>query len=323
MSVLEIGHRTSAIADLAQTLESELRELLAIPPEFAVLLMSGGARLQFAAVPLNLLRSATEADYVVTGHWSWLAQEEAKRYCTPRCHISNAPHYTHLPQWESSPHAPYCHYADNETIHGVEFLEPPPFQGIYFVSDMTSSITTKPLPFSQLGMVYASAQKHLGIAGVTLVIVRREWLGQAHAFVPSVMDYTLFEASRSLYNTPAVFCWYVLGLMVRWALEEGGVSTLSRRAHTRAQRVYDIIDRSDFYCNSVEKPCRSRLNIPFRLPSVALEALFLKEANAQGFYGLKGHALVGGMRASLYNAMPERGAEDLADFMKHFEKTHG
>ncbi len=327
MSVMELSHRLPVFMDLTKQIEVELRQLLQIPDEFAVLFMHGGARTQFAAIPLNLLGDNRAADYLVTGIWSSLAYEEAKKYGVPHCVASGENNqFTQIPlreEWMFTPGAPYLHYTDNETIQGVEFPEPPAYEGKWLVSDMTSNILTKAINYDRFGAIYASAQKNLGIAGITLVIVRKELLGKAHPFTPSMLDYKTYQESNSLYNTPPMFCWYVLGLMVKWAKSQGDCATLAAKCQQKANLIYDVIDRSDFYTSPVFKDHRSRINIPFSLPNEGLEALFLKEANEQNLKQLKGHKLVGGCRASIYNAMPLEGVHVLRDFMLAFEKRYG
>ncbi len=327
MSVMEISHRLPVFMELTQTIEANFRKLLQIPDDFAVLFMHGGARSQFSAVPLNLLQKAKCADYLVTGMWSELAYKEAQKYCTPSLVASSANiHFTQIPQreeWLFNEESPYLHYTDNETIHGVEFHKPPICKGKWLVSDMTSNILTKPIDFSLYGLIYASAQKNLGISGITVVIVRKELLGFAHPFTPSMLDYNIYHQSQSLYNTPPMFCWYVLGLVVKWTQSLGDCESLAKLCSQKSSLVYNVIDNSDFYTNPVLKAHRSRVNIPFKLPTEELEALFIKEAHDIGLKQLKGHKAVGGCRASLYNAMPLEGAQALAEFMQAFEKKHG
>lgn len=327
MSIMEISHRLPVVVTLTEQIEAKLRSLLAIPEEFAVLFMHGGARTQFSAVPMNLLAGAKTADYLVTGHWSRLALTDARPYCAAHCIATSEPeHFTVIPErtaWVVQADAPYLHYTDNETIQGVEFPEFPEVEGKWLVSDMTSNILSKPIDFSRFGLIYASAQKNLGIAGITVVIVRKSLLGKAHSFTPPTLNYSLLEESHSMLNTPPVFSWYVLGLMLEWTQKQGGIQAIAQLATAKAQQLYDYIDASDFYHNPVVKTARSRINIPFRLPSEALENTFLSEAEKIGLKQLKGHKVVGGCRASLYNAMPLAGVQTLVEFMRDFAKTHG
>jgi phosphoserine aminotransferase len=330
MSVMEVSHRLPVFVELTQEIERDFRQLLSIPEDFALLFMHGGARSQFAAVPLNLLHGIQNTNYLLTGHWSELAFEEAKKYCHP--HIvasSKAENYTQIPDpstWVVNENAAYIHYTDNETIHGVEF----PSSSLitnrigkqWLVSDMTSNLLTKPIDFSPFGLIYASTQKNLGIAGLTVVIVRKSLLGKAHALTPSVLNYSICEQHQSMYNTPAVFCWYVLGLVLKWAIAQGGISTLSALCQEKSQRIYNVIDANDFYICPVVKAYRSRVNIPFRLQRRELESLFLHQANELGLKQLQGHKTVGACRASLYNAMPMKGVDALVEFMQEFAKMH-
>lgn len=326
MSIMEISHRLPVVVEFTQKIEANFRKLLDVPDDFAVLFMQGGARAQFSAVILNLLGSAATVDYLVTGHWSQIAAGDAKRYCNVNVVATGEKdNFTHIPDpsvWNFSKDSPFLHYTDNETIHGVEFSSPPDAPK-WLVSDMTSNIASRPIDFNRFGCIYASAQKNLGIAGITVVMVRRDLLGRAHPFTPPVLNYQTCSEAGSMFNTPPLFCWYVLGLVVDWALQQGGMTTLFQRCKDKAKLVYDVIDQSDFYINMVSPRDRSTINIPFSMPSESLEALFLTQANTENLKQLKGHKAVGGCRASLYNAMPVEGAKQLADFMKHFEKTYG
>lgn len=328
MSIMEISHRLPRTMQLLAAIEADFRNLLHVPEDFSILFMHGGARAQFSAVPLNLLNGAPSADYFVTGTWSEYAFEEAKKYTQAHC-VSDAKteQFTAIPPadtWSFSENAAYVHYTDNETINGIEFPCPPPFTGPYLVSDMTSNILTREIDFNSFGLIYASAQKNLGIAGITVVIVRKSLLGNAHPYTPSIMNYSAYHETQSMYNTPALFCWYVLGLVLEWAKERGGLTALSEDCVEKSQTIYDVIDsHPDFYQNTVQKSFRSRINVPFTLPTEELTSLFLKEANDLNLKQLKGHALVGGCRASFYNGMPMEGVWKLAELMEAFAKRHG
>lgn len=326
MSIMEISHRLPVVMELTAKIEANLRNLLSIPEEFAVLFMHGGARTQFSTIPLNLLNGATTADYLITGTWSNLAYKDAKAYCNAHCvATTEESNFTQLPTQDVmsfSSDAPYVHYTDNETIHGVEFTDLPSTQKL-LVSDMTSNILTKALDFSRYGLIYASAQKNLGIAGITVVIVRKDLLGKAHGYTPPTLNYDLCYQQNSLFNTPPVFNWYVLGLVLEWSIAQGGCQAFAKLSEQKSSLIYQLIDSSDFYSNPVAKNARSRVNIPFRLQDEALEKTFLAEAERIGLKQLKGHKSVGGCRASLYNAMPLAGAKTLVEFMQHFEKTKG
>lgn len=327
MSVMEISHRLPVFKTLTESIEQDLRTLLAIPKDFSVLFMTGGARTQFSAVPLNLLNQAQTADYLLTGLWSELAYIDAQKYCRPHeVASSKAKNYTEIPhptEWSFSENGAYLHYTDNETMHGVEFHSAPKSAGKWLISDMTSNILSKPINFTPYGLIYASAQKNLGIAGITLVIVRKSLLGFAHPLTPTTLMYSVCDQNESMYNTPPVFCWYVLGLILKWAIAQGGCQQLATLCEKKANLIYQLIDKSDFYRNPVLKAHRSRINVPFRLPSAELESLFCQEANKQGLKQLQGHQKVGGCRASMYNAMPLEGVQALVDFMQAFEKSHG
>lgn len=326
MSIMEISHRLPVVVELTQKIEANFRKLLAIPDEFAVVFMQGGARAQFSLLALNLLGGAPTADYLITGHWSQLAAKDAQKYCNVHCVATGEPgNFTRIPDegtWTFSDSSPFLHYTDNETIHGVEFPFVPKAPK-WLISDMTSNIASRPIDFSRFGCIYASAQKNLGIAGITVVIVRRDLLGLAHPLTPDVFNYKTCAETGSMFNTSPVFCWYVFGLMVEWALKQGGIPAISQLRSQKAKLIYDVIDASEFYSNSVYAPHRSDVNIPFSLRTEQLEKRFLEEANKIGLKQLKGHKAVGGCRASLYNAMPLAGAQHLADFMKQFEKTVG
>lgn len=323
MSIMEISHRLPAVVTYMENIEANLRQLLHIPEEFAVLFMHGGARTQFSAVPLNLLhRPKIEpcADYLITGHWSQLAHHDATRYGKTHV-VANSVNYA---EENCTPHAAYFHYTDNETIHGIEFHHTPIVQDTWLVSDMTSNILTKSIDFKTHGLVYASTQKNMGIAGLTVVIVRKELLGFAHPFTPYTLDYQICEKMGSMSNTPPVFNWYVAGLMIQWSLDQGGITALEAACLEKSALFYDYIDNSEgFYSNTVNTAYRSRITIPFQLSTPELETQFIAQANAQGLKQLQGHKIVGGCRACFYNAMPIEGVQALVDFMREFQKTHG
>lgn len=327
MSVMEISHRLPVFMELTQTIEKNIRQLLAVPDDFSVLFMQGGARTQFAAIPLNLLAQNPKANYLITGMWSQLARREAEKFGD--IHVvatnedSNADSIPDRASWDILEEAAYFHYADNETIHGIEFHDLPDVPNALLISDMTSNILTKPLDFSRLGLIYASAQKNLGIAGITLVIVRNSLLEQApFPYTPSTLDYRLFAQSQSLYNTPPVFCWYVLGLMLEWMLQQGGMAHFSDLSQQKSSRLYQCIDNSNLYTSRVPTNNRSRINVPFQFTNPDLMPTFLEAAAQNGLVQLKGHKAVGGLRASLYNAMPLAGVDALIEFMLDFEKKH-
>lgn len=323
VSVMEIGHRSNPFMDLMQRAQVRLRTLLQIPDDFSVLFMHGGARTQFSAIGLNLFYQLPVVDYLVTGHWSEEACKEAEKYTHVHVISDNgARNCTDLPepdQLQTTPESTYLYYTDNETIQGLEFSSSPQVNSL-LVCDMTSNILTRPIDWSRYGMVYASAQKNLGISGVTVVIVKSALLGQANPLTPSVMNYEVVAKSQSLYNTCPTFSIYVLDLMLAWVEKMGGVAYFSEKAEKVSNAFYNFIDNSSVYKNVVNPNARSRMNIPFSLLTQEMEAAFLTQASKQGLLALAGHRAVGGCRASFYNAMPEAGVMALIAFMKQFEK---
>ncbi|MBS1269428.1 MAG: Phosphoserine aminotransferase [Gammaproteobacteria bacterium] len=327
-SVVEISHRGRPFVAAAEQAEADLRELLAIPSDYRVLFLAGGAQTQFSMVPLNLLGARESADYVITGQWSDIARKEGERYGRTRIAASSADSdFTTIPatsDWQCDPEAAYLHYTPNETIHGVEFHEVPPIEGATLVADMTSTILSRPLDASRFGLIYAGAQKNIGPAGLTVVIVRDELLGRASPLTPKVYEYRRQADVGSMANTPPTFAWYVAGLVFQWLKDRGGLTAMEAVNRRKADKLYRVIDGSGgFYGNPVDPRCRSRMNVPFTLADPSLDESFLREAEHNGFYALKGHRAVGGMRASLYNAMPEAGVDALVDFMKHFQSING
>jgi phosphoserine aminotransferase len=328
MSVMEVSHRSGPFMAVAEEAEATLRELLAVPPSYRVLFLQGGATGQFAAVPLNLADPHATVDYLDTGFWSQRAIEEARRLVAT-VHVAAdeaASGYTTVPDPRAlrlSAGAAYAHYTPNETIGGVEFPYVPDTGGVPLVADMSSTLLSRPIEVARFGVIYAGAQKNIGPAGLTVVIVRAELIGRARAGVPSVWDYRAMAEQHSMRNTPPTFAWYVAGLVFRWIRAQGGLAALAARNRAKAQLLYRAIDSSGFYTNRVAADCRSWMNVPFALPRPQLEALFLAEARAAGLANLAGHRLVGGMRASLYNAMPLQGVETLVGFMQDFQRRHG
>jgi phosphoserine aminotransferase len=328
-SVMEISHRGRAFMAVAQEAEALLRELLAIPPSYRVLFLQGGARAQFSAVPLNLARPDSTVDYLNTGIWSKLAIAEAQRL-TGRVNLAAdeaASNYTTVPQAASlrlSAEAAYVHYTPNETIGGVEFPHIPDTAGVPLVADMSSTLLSRPLEVARFGLIYAGAQKNIGPAGLTVVIVREDLIGKARPGTPAVWDYKAIADEGSMLNTPPTFAWYVAGLVFRWLKSQGGLGAIGERNRTKAQLLYRTLDASGgFYLNPVAHECRSWMNVPFTLATPALDQAFLAEAQAAGLAHLAGHRSVGGMRASLYNAMPLAGVEALVEFMQEFARRHG
>jgi phosphoserine aminotransferase len=326
MSVMEISHRSKPFMQMIEKCEQDLRTLMNIPDDYAVLFMQGGATGQFAAIPLNLITKTGSADYIETGIWSEKAVKEAQKYGDAQNAVCTAESgYTTLPEfstWTLRDNTSYVHYTPNETVNGVEFHWVPQVDAP-LVADMSSCILSRRINVRDFGLIYAGAQKNIGPAGITLVIVRKDLIGHAHPHTPGIFDYANFVDCNSLYNTPPTFAWYVCALMFKWLLSQGGVEAVEKLNDEKARILYEAIDQSDFYTNPVDKHCRSRLNVPFLLADPALEKTFIAESEAAGLQQLAGHRSVGGMRASMYNAMPVAGVQALVDFMKDFEKRHG
>lgn len=326
MSVMEMSHRGKHFSIIADALESDLRSLMAIPNNYKVLFLQGGASAQFSLIPQNLLNGKAKACYLNTGAWSEKAISDAKTYCDVVVSASSEDtNFTSIPDastWLIDERAAYFHYTSNETIHGVEFSEIPDAKGLSLVSDMSSNILSRKIDVSQYGLIYAGTQKNMGPAGVTLVIVRDDLIGYASQTTPAVFDYAEQAKSQSMLNTPATYNWYLVGLILKWLKAQGGVEAIEQLNIAKAARLYKAIDQSTLYSNPVEVSCRSRMNVPFILADESLDKQFLASAEANGLYELKGHRTVGGMRASIYNAMPEDGVLTLIDFMAEFERTH-
>ncbi|MEA1064650.1 3-phosphoserine/phosphohydroxythreonine transaminase [Erwinia sp. HR93] len=328
-SVMEISHRGKAFIQVAEQAEQDLRDLMHIPSNYRVLFCHGGGRGQFAAVPLNLLGKGACADYVDGGYWAASAIKEAEKYLTPHtidAKITREGKRALKPmsEWQLTPGAAYLHYCPNETIDGLALHETPAFgDETVVVADYSSSILSAPIDVSRYGVIYAGAQKNIGPAGLTLVIVREDLLGKASRYCPSILDYTVLNKNDSMFNTPPTFAWYLSGLVFQWLKAQGGVSEMDKRNQQKADLLYSTVDNSDLYRNNVAADNRSRMNVPFQLADSALDDVFLAEAFAEGLHALKGHRVAGGMRASIYNAMPLAGVEVLVDFMRDFERRHG
>jgi phosphoserine aminotransferase len=327
MSVMEMSHRGKEFISIAEQAEADLRELMGISSDYHVLFLQGGATSQFAMVPMNLLRGRAQADYVNTGAWSKKAIGEAKRYCSVNVVASSeATKFTTVPPqdtWKLDPAAAYVHYTPNETIGGVEFDWIPVTGEVPLVADMSSTILSRPVDVSRFGLIYAGAQKNIGPAGLTVVIVRKDLVGETLAGTPTMFDYQQHADNGSMLNTPPTYGWYLAGLVFQWLKEQGGLEAMSVINQRKAGKLYAAIDASDFYHCPVDVGCRSWMNVPFTLADASLDADFLAGAKAAGLVSLKGHRSVGGMRASIYNAMPEAGVAALVDFMKEFERTRG
>ena len=325
-SVMEISHRGSDFMELAQRSEKDLRDLMGIPDNYKVLFLQGGASAQFSMVPVNLLRGKTKANYAHTGHWSKKAIAEGQRYCDVNiCTDSSANKYTDIEDfsnWNIDPDGAYLHYTPNETIAGLEFDYTPELD-MPLVADMSSTILSREIDVSKYGVIYAGAQKNIGPAGLTVVIVREDLIGQAVDSQSVLFDYSTQANNDSMYNTPATFSWYAAGCVFEWIKEQGGLSVMAKINQTKAQTLYRAIDNSDFYSNPVASKYRSWMNVPFLLVDEKLNELFLERSTDANLLTLKGHRSVGGMRASIYNAMPQEGVDALVDFMNNFEKDNG
>ena len=325
MSVMEISHRSKSFVEVATRAELDLRWLMSIPANYKVLFMQGGASAQFSLVPLNLSAPSSTADYLNTGHWSQRGITEAARYCTVHVAGDAGGDYRRVPpqtELRFSGSAAYVHYTPNETISGVEFGYVPETGAVPLVADMSSSILSRPIDVAKFGMIYAGAQKNIGPSGLTVVIVREDLLGRARPDTPHVFDYKAIADNHSMLNTPPTFAWYMAGLVFKWLKAAGGVAEIGRRNQAKAAMLYACIDGSRLYRNSVAADARSWMNVTFTLSNPALDSEFLDAAAAAGLKGLKGHRIVGGMRASLYNAMPLEGVEKLCNFMRDFERRH-
>jgi phosphoserine aminotransferase len=312
---------------IAAAAQADLRELLSIPAHYKVLFLQGGASSQFAMVPMNLLRGKAGADYIYTGEWAKKAVGEAKKFCSVNIAASSEDRkFTYAPPqsgWKRSPQAAYVHYTGNETIGGVEFHWIPDTGDIPLVCDLSSSLLSRPLDVSRFGLIYAGAQKNIGPAGLTIVIVREDLIGHAPASTPSMFDYKIQADNDSMYNTPPTYALYVAGLVFQWLKRRGGLVEMEKLNIAKAKLIYDVLDASRFYASPVAREDRSRMNVPFTLKDASLDEAFLQQAKQRGLLQLKGHRSVGGMRASIYNAMPLEGVRTLVEFMQEFERAHG
>ncbi len=325
MSVMEMSHRGKVYMSIAEKAEADLREIMNIPNNYKVLFMQGGASTQFAAVAINLMGSNRKADYILTGQWSKKAIVEAKRYGDINIAASSEDSkFTTVPEqskWNLNKDAAYLHYTPNETIVGVEFSFVPETD-LPLVADMSSNILSKQIDVSKYGIIYAGAQKNIGCAGLTVVIVRDDLIGKCIDGMPAMLDYKIMADNDSMYNTPATYSWYIAGLVFDRIKQNGGIRALEEINRRKAAKLYAVIDESAFYSNPVDVDCRSLMNVPFILDDAALDSVFLEGAAKAGLNTLKGHRSIGGMRASIYNAMPEAGIDALIDYMKEFEKNN-
>ena len=328
VSVMEMSHRGKEFMSIAAQTEADLREIMSVPGNYKVLFLQGGASTQFAMVPLNILGDKGTADYLLTGHWGKKAVAEGKRYGAVNLAVDTSESkFTTVPapgDWKLDSGAAYVHYTPNETIAGVEFDHIPETGDVPLVADMSSTILSRPVDVSRYGIVYAGAQKNIGPAGLTIVIVRDDLIGKAGDNVPAMLNYQTHVDAESMYNTPPTFAWYMAGLVFQWVKAKGGVSAMAEINERKSKKLYEAIDSSGgFYTNPVDKKNRSWMNVPFILKDNALDEAFLSESKAAGLVQLKGHRSVGGMHASIYNAMPEEGVDALIDFMKQFQNQKG
>jgi phosphoserine aminotransferase len=327
MSVLEISHRSAAFEEIIEGCESDLRKLAGIPEGYHVLFLQGGASLQFSMVPMNLLAQGQSADYIVTGVWAQKAVKEAKRVGTVRiAATTEAENFSRVPvqkELNLDSAAAYVHFTTNNTIYGTQCHYTPETGNVPLVADASSDIFSRPIDVAKYGLIYAGAQKNLAPAGVTLVIVRDDLLKRTPTALHTMLQYSVHAENKSMYNTPPVFAIYVMRLVVAWLLELGGLDAAQRMNVRKADKLYAEIDRTGYYRGHAQKDSRSRMNVTFRLPSEELEKKFVKESTAAGFDGLKGHRSVGGLRASIYNAFPEKGVDALVQFMQEFERRNG
>jgi phosphoserine aminotransferase len=327
MSILEISHRSKAFDEVIEGCEADLRALANIPPNYHVLFLQGGASLQFSMVPMNLLPANGSADYIVTGSWSQKAVKEAKRVGGVKiAGTTESTNFTRIPKQHEltlDPNAAYVHITTNNTIFGTEFHSVPDVGTVPLVADTSSNMYSRPIDISKYGVIYAGAQKNLGPSGLTVVIIRDDLVARTPASLPTTLQYSVQVENKSMYNTPPVFSVYIMRLVLKWLIAQGGLDAIETHNIRKADKLYAEIDRTGFYRGHAEKDSRSRMNVTFRLPSEELEKKFAKESTAAGLDGLKGHRSVGGLRASIYNAFPEAGIDALVSFMKEFERTNG
>jgi phosphoserine aminotransferase len=327
MSVMEMSHRGKEFMSIAEAAHADLRDLLGIPANYKVLFLQGGASAQFAVAPMNLLRGKNKADYVHTGEWAKKAIGEAKKFCTVSIAASSEDkNFTYAPKqamWQLDSGAAYVHYTGNETIGGVEFHWVPDTSPVPLVCDLSSSLLSRPLDVRRFGVIYAGAQKNIGPAGLTLVVVREDLIGHAAPRTPSVFDYRVQADGDSMYNTPPTYAVYIAGLVLKWLKAKGGLAAMEKINVEKAGLLYDLLDSSGFYRSPVARDDRSRMNVPFTLNDSSRDEAFLKQAAQHGLTQLKGHRSVGGMRASIYNAMPLAGVKALVEFMRDFERRQG
>ena len=327
MSILEISHRSKTFEEILARTEADLRALGSIPASHKVLFLQGGASLQFSMVPMNLMTGGAPADYIITGGWAQKALKEAQKVGTVNVAASTeSENFARIPRQDElqlTPDAAYVHFTSNNTLFGTEWKGEPAVGSVPLVCDTSSDMLSRPIDFSKYGLIYAGAQKNLGPSGVTLVIIREDLLARSAKSLPTMLNYAVHVENGSMYNTPNTFGIYLMGLVVRWALAQGGLAEVAKRNERKAGKLYAEIDRSGFYKGTAAADSRSLMNVTFRLANEDLEKAFIKESTAAGLDGLKGHRSVGGMRASIYNAFPEEGVDALVEFMREFERTRG
>jgi phosphoserine aminotransferase len=327
MSILEISHRSDAFEAILAQAEADIRALAAIPSNYKVLFLQGGASLQFSMVPMNLLTSGATADYIDSGSWAEKAIKEAKRVGTVNvAATTKGENYSRVPRQDElklTPGAAYVHMTSNNTIEGTEYKELPAVGDVPLVSDTSSDMFSRPIDISRHALIYSGAQKNMGPAGVTVVIVRDDLLQRSSKSLPTMLNYAVHAENGSMYNTPPAFAVYALGLVMKWLIANGGLTAIAKSNERKAAKLYSEIDRTGFYRGTADKACRSLMNVTFRLATEDLEKQFIKESTAAGLDGLKGHRSVGGMRASIYNAFPEDGVDALVAFMREFERKRG
>ncbi|WP_343126367.1 3-phosphoserine/phosphohydroxythreonine transaminase [Buchnera aphidicola] len=328
-SILEISHRSKYFINYAEIVEKDLRDLLNIPQEYNILFSQGGARGQFSAIPLNLLKKYEKADYINSGFWSYASFLEAKKFCHPKVinikYLNNKNYQSLKPMkdWKIHLDSKYIHYCPNETIEGISIFEEPIFSNKIIIGDFSSTILSKKINIKKYGMIYASAQKNIGPAGLTIIIIRKDLVLKTKQKIPSILNYKILSKTKSMFNTPPIFCWYVAGLMFKWLKKKGGILKIEKKNILKSKMLYEYIDSTEFYYNLVNIQNRSLMNITFFLKINTLTIIFLKKAEKKGLYGLKGHFIHGGIRASIYNSMPKKGIISLIKFMKYFEKKFG
>ncbi|QIQ41900.1 MAG: phosphoserine transaminase [Buchnera aphidicola (Microlophium carnosum)] len=327
-SVMEISHRSEEFIQVASEAEKDLIDLLNIPDSFKVLFCQGGARGQFSAIPMNLLNHAKTADYINSGYWSNCAFIEAKKYCTPQSILIRETYngkesLLPMKKWKINKNSAYVHYCPNETIHGLAIYEEPVFEKKIIIGDFSSFILSRSINIKNYDLIYAGAQKNIGPAGITVIIIRKKLIGYSSKISPSILDYQKMSKYNSMFNTPPTFAWYLSGLVFKWLKQQGGLKKIEKLNEKKSDLLYNKIDDSDFYINKIDSKNRSKMNIVFHLNDPKLNQLFLKEASELGLNYLKGHSIVGGMRASIYNAMPLEGVQSLIKFMSYFENRYG